>query len=644
MGSRELFESMDRFGYHGRVLRVDLTAKRSWVEEPDEQFWRIYGGGGLLATSYLLRETPPSLDAFDPENLLIVASSVVAGHPYVGLAQFTVAAKSPLSGGIGEARGEGPFGIALKQSGVDAIIVNGAADRLTTLLIDDDSVTFHSAEDLADLPVNATVDRLEAAFGTDVHTAVIGPAGERLVRFASVVSDRTHQAARTGMGAVMGSKRLKAIVIAGGQPVPVADPDRCTAITERYRNRMDQNPLTQWQLQPPGFAAWVHTHGIEAALCTHNYRESVFPTADAYEPDRFMERYRGEALCPGCPNNCIKVFGTADDGCYDPRAGGIHQEITGAIGSNLGLADLDALFKINILCNELGIDPNALGFTLSMVMECVEEGLLTEDEIGMRLRFGNADAVVTMTQQIGRREGFGDLLAEGSQRAAQQIGKGAERFAMDVKGIEMVPFEPRTQTNLALGYATAPVGPRYVICEHDWDYDPNVGWPHTLAGSRTIGILERIPMEFLGETKVRNFKALNTLWSAADVLNMSIFAIAPTRILSLEEMAELLAAVTGWNTSSYEIMRYGERRNHLMRVYNLREGLTSADDTLPDRFFDEPIPQGEWAGTRIDRSAFRDVIRTYYRMMGWDDEGRPRYETLLDNHLEWAVRGHFAHK
>jgi aldehyde:ferredoxin oxidoreductase len=628
---------LERFGYHGKVLRIDLSGKRSWVEEPDDRFWRTYGGGGLLATVYLLGETPTGLDAFDPENRLTFASSVVAGHPYVGLAQFMVGAKSPLSGGIGEARCEGPFGIVLKQSGADAIVMQGAADKLTTLLIEDGQVRFLDATDLAGLPVNATVDRLEAQFGADIHTAVIGPAGERRVRFASIVSDRTHQAARTGMGAVMGSKNLKALVIAGGERPRVADPARCDAITTSYAARMGDNPLTRWQLEPPGFAAWVHTHGIEAALCTHNYRDSVFGAADTYAPELFMQRYRGEAVCPGCPNNCIKVFGTDDGNAFDARAGGMHQEITGAIGSNLGLDDVEALFQVNILCNELGMDPNALGFTLSMAMECVEEGILAESTVGLPLRFGNAPATIAMVRQIAHREGFGDVLAEGVRRAANHIGPDAARYALHVKGQEMVPFEPRTQTNLALGYATAPVGPRYVVCEHDWDYDPDVGWPHTMEGSRTLGILQRVPMEYLGADKVRNFKALNTLWSAADVLAMSIFAIAPTRVLSLDEMADLLAAVTGWTTSSYELMRFGERRNHLMRVYNVREGLTAAADTLPDRFFDEPIPQGVWTGTRLDRAAFHDAIRTYYRMMGWDDEGRPHYETLLDHHLEWAA-------
>jgi aldehyde:ferredoxin oxidoreductase len=277
-----------------------------------------------------------------------------------------------------------------------------------------------------------------------------------------------------------------------------------------------------------------------------------------------------------------------------------------------------------------------------MAMECMEEGLLDEAKAGLPLRFGEGEAALEMTRRIAEREGFGDILSEGVKRAAEQIGGGAERFALHVKGVEMVPFEPRTQAGLALGYATAPVGPRYEVCEHDWDYDTRVGWPHSMEGSRTLGILRRVPMDALGPEKIRNFKALNDVWSAADVLGLCLFAVAPTRVLRLEDMAELLAAVTGWDTSSYEIMRFGERRNHLMRIYNLREGLTAADDTLPDRFFEDPIRDGVWAGTRLERQQFQEAIRTYYQMMGWDDAGRPLPASLIDHHLEWTLEQSLA--
>lgn len=629
-------QQVDRSGYHGRILHVDLGTRSSSVEEPSEMFWRIYAGGGLLAACYLLKLAPAGIDAFNPANPLILTTSVVAGQPYAGLARFTAAAKSPLTGGIGEARAEGPFAGALKAAGFDTVIVVGASDSPVTLLIDEGQVSFHAATELWGSPVSETVAGLATDFGSGIETACIGPAGENLVRYASIVSAGSYQAARMGLGAVMGSKRLKAIAVRGNLMPAVADPQACADLTELYRSRMMDNPLTRWQFEAPGFAAWVHVHGTDAALCTHNYRDSVFEGAAGYGPEQFQRRFLHDGNCPGCPNACIKFFsGGEGTEAVAAGAGGIHQEITGALGSNLGLGDVDDVLRANILCNELGLDPVSLGFTLSMAMECTERGIDT----GTRLRFGDGAAVLAMIPMIARREGCGDLLAEGAARAARAIGPAAKPFALTVKGLEMSAIEPRTQTNLALGYAVAPIGPRYDICEHDWDYDPHVGWPHSLDNSRTLGILERLPMEHLGPDKVRNFKALSVLWSAADALDLCVFAVAPTRVFSLDEMAAMVGAVTGWKTSAHEIMRWGERRIHLMRVYNLREGLTAAADRLPDRFHDEPIRQGKWAGTTIDRSRFNAVISTYYQMMGWDETGHPLPATLIDHHLEWVTGG-----
>lgn len=365
----------------------------------------------------------------------------------------------------------------------------------------------------------------------------------------------------------------------------------------------------------------------------------MFAGADVYQPSAYLEHYRQDGVCPGCPNNCFKFFGTSDDDRYDPRAGAIHQEITVALGPNLGIADVEFIFKGNILCNELGMDPTSLGITLSLAMECADEGLLDEEHMGIPLRFGDVDATLAMIRRVAYREGFGDILAEGAKRAAERIGPGARGLAMHVKGLELAVFEPRTQTNLALGYAIAAIGPRFDICEHDRDYDVDVGWPHTMEGSATLGIMERVPMAELSDRKVRNFKALNTVWSGCDALDLNIYVSAPTRPLRLDEMGELLAAVTGWDTSSYELMRLGERRNHLMRAYNYREGFTAEHDTLPDRFFDDPIRQGKWADNRLTRVEFQPAIGRYYAMMGWDRAGYPRYETLLDHGLEWASAG-----
>ncbi|MCC6580205.1 MAG: hypothetical protein IT440_07155 [Phycisphaeraceae bacterium] len=628
---------MSRYGYHGRILHVNLMDRVIRVEEPGELFYRTYAGGGLLGAYYLYKHTPPGLDAYDPANLLIFTSSVMAGYPAAGLPRFTVCAKSPLTGGIGESRCEGPWGIALKQSGFDAIILTGQADRPVVLTLDNGLPRLVDAMDLWGKTIGETCDALERQFGADLHIAAIGPAGERRVRFASIVADRCFQAQRMGLGAVMGAKQLKAIVLRGGALPPLADPARVAAITEDFTARLADNVLSAWQKRPQGFAVWLYTHGLDAALAVHNYRDAHFTGVENYQEDRFLPFVSGHRPCPGCPNDCIKVLHPGDDD-LDPRASGIHQEVTGAMGPNLGLADVRVLLRLNNLLNQWGMDPVSLGFTLSMAMELRERDLLTPaDTDGVDLRFGNAEAILEMTRRVACREGFGDVLAEGSMRVAQRLGGEAGRYAMHVKGLEMVPFEPRSQTNLALGFAVAPIGPRYDICEHDWDFDTQVGWDHSLDLSRTVGILERIPMGYLGRRKVRNFKALSTLWSAADALDLCIFAIAPTRLLSLRQMTELLAAATGWETSAYEIMRWGERRFHLMRLYNNREGLTPDADRLPDRFYDQAIGTGPRKGDRLDRAQFMAMIRFYYQMMGWNDQGQPLPATLYDHGLEWTL-------
>ena len=626
------------YGYNGAILWIDLSARSYHLEMRDALFWRRNVGGGLAATALLLEKTPPGIDPLGPENLLIFASSVVAGQDAPGLARFTTAAKSPLTGGIGETRTEGPWGMALKGCGADILVFSGQAERPTVVEISEGAAVFHEGDRLWGQTVGETTDALEAQLGRDIHVAAIGPAGENGVRFAAVVTERCNLASRMGMGAVMGAKRLKAVVLREGQRPPVAQPRALESLQVSFDREIAGNSLSQWQRQAPGFSCWIYLHGLDAALDVNNYSQSTFDGLEAFQEARFLEHATVDKPCPGCPNHCIKAIQPRDGGDLDPRAGGIHQEIIGAMGPNIGLGDLDTILRANNLCNQYGLDPTSLGFTISFAMECFENGLLTpEDNDGHALRWGDGPGALRLIDDIVYRRGLGDWLAEGTKRAAERIGPDAERYAMHVKGLEMVPFEPRSQTNLALGYAVAPIGPRYDICEHDWDFDTVVGWPHSLRYSRTVGILERIPMSYYGPDKVRNFKALFSLWSAADALDLCIFAIAPTRIMSLPQMAELLAAVTGWETSSYEIMRLGERRAHLMRWYNLREGLSAADDRLPERFYQEPIEGGPQAGAVLDREAFEDCLQTYYAMMGWDADGRPTRATLYDYGLEWVL-------
>ncbi len=620
------------FGYHGKMLFVDLGIGSIETEQPDENFYRQYAGNGIMGTYYLLTRTKAHLDAFSPENLLMFLSGVVSGQNGPGLARFTICGKSPVTGGIGEARCEGPFAAALKQTGFDGMILSGALEQPGILLIESGKAQIVPANALWGMKVSQATDLLLAQY-PGAHIACIGPAGENRVRFANIISDKCHQASRSGMGALMGSKRLKAVVLVGGQLPPVADAQALARISEDFKRRMADNPLTQWEYERPGFGVWIHTHGIDASVCVNNYQSATCHYLDRFKPEAFAPYYRHAASCPGCPLDCIKCY-SADP--KDAGSGGLHQEILGSMGPNIGNPLPEHVINANVLCNEYGMDPDSLGYVVSFAQELTQRGLLNEEALD--LSFSESSDVLPLITMIANRTGVGDLIAEGTKRAAEAIGRGADQYAMNVKGNEMVPFEPRSQTNLALGYATCPTGPRYDYCEHDWDFDTRVGWPHALDLSRTLGIRDRIRMDYLGVQKIRNFKALSVLWSAVDALGICLFATAPTRVLTLRDMAGIVAAVTGWETSDYEIMRYGQLRLTLMRLYNCREGLGAADDLLPERFYTEAIDYGMHQGVKLDRQTFQDCVRTYYAMMGWDSDGFPTDAALLDLGLDCFVK------
>lgn len=624
-------------GFNGKILKIDLNTGIAQVEEKCEDWYRIYPGGGLLGTYYLLNETPAKIDAYDPKNLLIFTSSVVAGNDAPSLARFSVVTKSPLSQGVAETRCEGEFGQYLKGSGYDAIIISGRAEKPIYIIINQKEVRIHDAEELWGSDTSEATKILEKKHGREgLHVAAIGQAGENLVRYASIVTDRSVQAMRMGVGAVMGSKNLKALVLKGKNMPEVHNIEGIEKIKEYFSENMEKNQLSMWQKDAPGFSAWVDLSDDETAyLGVNNFESNLLAGRENYKREKFQKYYRGDKTCPGCPNDCIKYICTDEN---EVEASGIHQEVTGSMGPNIGNTNLELMLNANILCNKYGIDPVSLGFTISFIMEAYENGDIGRDQVdNMDLRFGNQEDIIPLIHKIVFRKGIGDILAEGSKKASEILGENTKKYALHVKGIEMVSFDPRTQTNLGLGYATAPIGPRYDICEHDWDFDITAGWGHTLNSSRTLGILERIPMDCLSKLKVRNYKALNNIWSACDALDMCVFACAPTRVLTLEKMAELVEAITGWRTSSYEIMRWGERRNHLMRIYNLREGFDKFDDVLPEKFYNQAVTDGRLKGSVIDKDKFSIVVETYYEMMGWDREGIPLDATLYDHHLDWTI-------
>jgi aldehyde:ferredoxin oxidoreductase len=628
-----------RFGYHGKILHLDLTSGATSLEQPPDSFYRIYPGPALMGTWFLLRDSDPGIDAFAPGNVLTFGCGVAGGHLGTGLARFGVVAKSPLSGGVFESRGEGPFARALKGSGYDALVIRGRAGSPVYLLIDGGKVSVLPAGEIWGKNTAEATAVLEGRHGLGCSVATIGQAGEKLVRYAGIVTSGAHQTQRGGMGAVMGSKHLKAIVIRNPIFPEVAAQATLDELARLFReDGLANNALNSWQKQPPGFSYWIDVVVDPGYVASRNGQAHDYKAPPAFGRSRYQEYFRLESPCPGCANDCIKTFNTRRF-TKDDRAGGASWETPAAFAINLDLGSLETFFDLNTLCMLHGLDPVSTGNVLGFAAECAERGVVTEAGLGYRFGFGEAaDAYACrLVEDIATRNGLGDVLAEGVRRAAAVIGQRSEAWALHVKGVECIMIEPRCQTNLALGYAVAPNGPQGDICEHDWDYDVSVGWSHTLDRSMTLGILDRIPMGLQHPRKVRNFRALNLIWSGCDGLGICLYACAPTRYLRLEQIAQTVAAVTGWDFSSFELMQIGERRNTLMRWYNYREGLNASDDRLPERYYTEPIGTGRHAGSVINRVQFQEMIRTWYAMSGCDETGRPTRAKLYELNLDWAA-------
>ncbi|MEV0235007.1 aldehyde ferredoxin oxidoreductase C-terminal domain-containing protein [Nonomuraea sp. NPDC050786] len=586
---------------------VDLTSGS--VEKEDRSAERGHFGGSILGLRLMAERTPAGLDPYDPRALLYVAAGTLGGTAAPGLAKAVFLAKSPLTGVAGETHALGPFAAGLRGAGATALAVVGRAERLSYLLVQGGEVTCHPAEELRGLGTAATTDALRARHGRAAHVAAIGPAGENLVRYASVVTDRAYAAGRYGLGAVFGAKNLKAIVCVGDAPAQVADPEAVARIAAYYRESLGTNPLAAWQAGVPGFAGWV---GEPPAPGYASVRNFSVPGASGLRVPEARE-YEGRAVattgaCPGCPNDCLKVY--APPGTAERRTGGLGQEAFLSLGWNLGIDDLDAVLGANALCNDLGLDPVSLGGTLAFAMECAERGLLPGGPA-----FGDAAALPGLIGDVATRGGaMGDLLAEGTARAAARLGPAAAPYAMTVKGAELPCFDPRVQPGIGLGYAISPGGPRYDALEHDLDFDPVAGLAYCFGEARRIGA-EPAPVAELDAERGRRTARLLRLWSGLDALNLCVFASSPTRPLTIDHLTALVAAVLGDAFTLEDLLAAGQARLDAMRAYAAREG--GGPDELPARMHDEPVTEGPHRGAVLERASFGRARDAFYKELGW---------------------------
>ena len=624
------------YGVTGKILRVDLSRERMSVEEPDEAFYRTYGGGGLLACYYLLRERPARIDPLSPDNLLVFASGPMVGTGIPGANRFSVAAISPLTGCYGEAEAGGWWAPELKMAGYDAILVEGAAERPVYLWIQDGRAELRDATHLWGKVTGETEEAIRGELGDPhIRVAAIGLGGENRVRYACVVNNLRHTNGRSGMGAVMGSKKLKAIAVRGRQPVPLKDRATLTRINRWYAHNFMDHPIER-VLHDGGTIGWDVTELNEAGILpTRNFHSGSFEHAEDISGETFHREYFVEADgCYACPVRCKRVARSDGPDEVDPAYGGPEYETTAAFGSLCGVSNLEAVCKAHELCNKYTLDTISTGVTIAFAMECFENGLLTlKDTDGLELRFGNDRAVIQLIHKIANREGIGDLLAEGTRRAAERIGGGAERFAMHTKGQELAMHEPRGKSSLALAYALSSTGANHTEAPHDYLFQPGAFGVKDMA---ELGILEGVPAIYLGPEKVRQFAYMQMTWQVFNTLGLCIFTAGPGKLLKMSQVAEVLAAATGWDTTLWEVMKLGERTITLKRAVSVREGISRSDDRLPERLF-EPLEGGLLKGKGIDQAEFERALDLYYGAFGWDPRtGIPTPGKLAELGLSWA--------
>jgi len=465
--------------------------------------------------------------------------------------------------------------------------------------------------------------------------AIIGPAMENRVRFACVLNELKHANGRTGMGAVMGSKNLKAIAVRGTNKLEPQNLEKFHEISKSMAELIVQHGPNK-VLRKLGTANVVMALNTQGILPTKNFHEGVFTGAEKISGERMAETIlKTEEGCYACAVRCKRAV-EIPSGPYATSCeyGGPEYETLGALGSLLGIDNLEAIAKGNELCNRYGLDTISTGVAIGFAMECYENAILTRaDTDGVEFKFGNTEAMLKTIESIAlRKKGLGELLADGVRAAAEKIGKGAEKFALQVKGQELPMHDPRGKTGQGLSFAVSPTGADHVEAPHD---TPFAAAGPILQRAAPLGLLEPVSALDLGPSKVRNYTYLQLIWSLFNSLGVCNFVAGPIWALPLNRLVELVNAVTGWETSLWELLKVGERTITMARVFNVREGFGRKDDTLPDRLFD-PLENGPLQGKAIDRKEFAEALTMYYEAMGWDPkEGVPTRGKLAELNLFW---------
>ncbi|ASJ17168.1 aldehyde ferredoxin oxidoreductase [Thermococcus chitonophagus] len=603
------------YGYWGKILRVNLSDGTIKEEKFDESFAKKWLGTRGFGIYYLLKEMDPKVDPFSPENKLIFATGPLTGTSAPTGGRYMVITKSPLTGYIAMANSGGYFGAELKFAGWDAIIVEGKADHPVYIYINEDSVEIRDASHLWGKLVSETEEKLKEEVGDkNVQIASIGPAGENKVRFAAVMNNGHRAAGRGGVGAVMGSKNLKAIVVRGRKRVEVADKGKFMEVVREKIEKLKKDPVAGGGLPKYGTAVLVNIINENGLYPTRNFQTGVFKYAYEQSGEAMAAKYLvRNKPCFACPIGCGRVNKLPTLG----ETEGPEYESTWALGANLGINDLAAIIEANHFADEYGMDTISLGGTLATAMELYERGLLKQEDIGgdnaPPFRFGNTEVLHYWIHKIATREGFGDILAEGGYRLAEKF-NGLEYF-MGVKKQELPAYDPRGAEGHGLGYATNNRGgchiKQYMISPEILGYPYKMD-PHDISD-------EKVKMVIL-------FQDLTALIDAAGLCVFTTFG------LGADDYRDLLNAALGWDFSTEDYLKIGERIWNAERLFNLKAGLDPLkEDTLPKRLLEEPMPEGPHKGHVV---RLKEMLPRYYKFRGWTEDGRIPEEKLKELELE----------
>ena len=627
-------------GYNGKILHVDLTKGSLTTEEPKEAFYRKYLGGSAMGMHYILRDMPKGADPLSPENVLTLFTGVATGAPISGQSRLNANAKSPISGGIGDSQSGGFFPAELKFAGFDGIVAKGKSPKPVYLAIIEGKPELRDAAHLMGKLSGEVDDIIHKEVDPKAEILQHGIGAENGVLFSSLVSMSNRHNGRTGMGLVMASKNLKAVVVRGTKKVQLADQKALTALNRIGPKALPENG-DMVGLAKDGTATVVLFNNTIGTLPTRNYTEGQFEGCEPISGEKMSETILKERdTCHACVVKCKRVV-EINDGPYkvDPRYGGPEYETLGTFGSYCGVDNLAAVSRANQICNEYAIDTIAAGATIAFAMECYEKGVITQEQTGgLDLKFGNAEAMLKALEMLVKGEGeFGRTLGMGSERAAKKWGKGADEFLITFKGGEAPAHMPQAKRSLALIYAVNPFGADHQSSEHDPYYEEGVA-DFNLDRLKQIGLGSPQPAYSLTEEKVRFAYETEVFYSMLDSAELCQFVYGPTWTLyDGKDTVNMLNSVTGWDLTLEELMEVGRRRLNLFRVFNAREGLGRKDDRLPKKFLKALKGTGPTAGFALHQDEFETALNTYYKLAGFNSDGAPTSETLKKHDIEWAA-------